>query len=187
MEQIFTLYTWQLADWDITKEKRDPSKGILMWHSGWEKLQLLYKRLEQKTGSSDFIWCFSKYEHWKQTAISRLWVLNVPTSKIFKFLDHKVWDTMREDINNDRQPDDTSWDKLILGRNEGIKGLLDKNDNITPLVRVPLCTTVKIINKDKFNIGPYIHHAEIEDLPASECEAKRCRDEGYNWQPQREN
>ncbi len=179
----FRLYTWQLPDWDITKEKRDPSKGPLRWRGDtWDRLQPLYKKLEEKVGTLDFLWCFTAYEHWEENVISRLWVLDVPSSKIFHVLDYRIWGTMVTTILNNRQPEHTSWDKLIVERSEGIKRLSDgNNDGITPLVSVPLCTSIQVINNSKFNKGDGFSdaNAKYEDLPTSECEAKKCRDEGH--------
>ena len=141
MEQCFRLYTWQNPDWDITKEKRDPSKCPQRWGDIWDNLQLLYKKLEKKIDTLDFLWCFAEYVHWKQLDISRLWVLDVPSLGIFHFLDSEIWGTMVQDVNNDKQPEETSWDKLIVERSEGIKRLsAGNNTDITPLVLVPLCT-----------------------------------------------
>ena len=179
MEQ-FQLYTWQLPDWDITKEKRDPSKGSLRWGGDtWDRLQPLYKKLEKKVGTLDFLWCFPAYKHWTQSEISRLWKLKVPSSKIFHVLYSEVWETMAQAVLNNEQPEHISWDKLIVERSEGIKRLsAGNNDDITSLVRVPLCTSIQVIDKSKFNKGPRFANAKYEDLPTSECEAKRCRDEG---------
>jgi len=180
MEQRFTLYTWQLPDWDITKEKRDPSKGPLRWEEyTWDKLQSLYKKLEEKVGTLDFLWCYPVYEHWRQTEISRLWVLDVPSSKIFHFLDSGIWAKMLQAIENNEQPEDASWDKLIVKRSEGIESLsAGNNDAITPLVYVPLCTSIQVIDKSRLNKGPRYTNAQYDDLPTSVCEAKKCRDEG---------
>jgi len=108
-------------------------------------------------------------------------VLDVPSSKIFHVLDSEIWETMVQAVLNNRQPEHISWDKLIVERSEGIKRLsAGNNDDITPLVRVPLCTSIQVIDKSKFNKGPRFAdaNAKYEDLPTSECEAKRCRDEG---------
>ncbi|MHC4659525.1 MAG: hypothetical protein ACYS83_10195 [Planctomycetota bacterium] len=184
------MYTWQNPDWDITKEKRDPSKGPLRWgRDTWEKLKPLYKKLEEKVGTLDFVWCYPAYKHWIKTKMSRLWVLKVPSSKIFHVLDSEIWDTMADAVLNDRQPEHISWDKLIVERSEGIKRLsAGNNDDITPLVLVPLCTSIQVIDRSRFNKGPKHSNAKYEDLPTSECEAERCRDEGYKrgaWRQRR--
>ena len=179
MKQCFRLYTWQNPDWDITKEKRDPSKGPLRWGDEWDVLQHLYLELYKKVGTSDFVWCFAEYEHWKQPGIYRLWVLDVSSSKIFHFLDSGIWAKMYQDTENKEQLKETSWDKLFVERSEGIEKLsAGNNDDISPLVPVPLCTSIQVIDKSKFNKGPRHADAKYEDLPTSECEAKRCRDEG---------
>jgi len=68
---------------------------------------------------------------------------------------------------------------LIVERSEGIKRLsAGNNDDITPLVLVPLCISIQVIDKNKFNKGLRFGYVKYEDLPTSECEAKRCRDEG---------
>jgi hypothetical protein len=179
MEQRFTLYTWQLPDWDITKEKRDPSKGPLRWGGDtWARLQPLYKKLEEKVGTLEFLWCFPAYKHWNHSEIYRLWVLDVPSSKIFHVLDSEIWETMVQAVLNNRQPEHISWDNLIVERSEGIEKLVaGNNDDITPLVLVPLRTSIQVIDNSKFNKG-HRADAKYEDLPTSECEAKRCRDEG---------
>ena len=181
MKQCFRLYTWQNPDWDITKEKRDPSKGPLRWGDEWDVLQHLYLELYKKVGTSDFVWCFAEYEHWKQPGIYRLWVLDVSSSKIFHFLDSGIWAKMYQDTENKEQLKETSWDKFFVERSEGIEKLsAGNNDDISPLVPVPLCTSILVIDKSKFNKGPKFADASAryEDLPTSECEAKRCRDEG---------
>ena len=179
MNQCFRLYTWQNPDWDITKEERDPSKCSQRWGDIWKNLQLLNKKLEKKIGTLDFLWCFAEYEHWKQLDISRLWVLDVPSTEIFHFLDSNLWAKMLQDIENNEQPEDISWDKLIVERSEGVEKLSARNnDDITPLVCVPLCTSIQVVDKSRFNKGPRYTDAKYKDLPTSECEAKRYRDEG---------
>jgi len=179
MNPCFRLYTWQNPDWDIEKEKRDPSKGRQRWRDKWDELQQLYPKLKKKVGTLDFVWCYAEYVHWMQLDISRLWVFEVPSSKIFKFLDSKIWETMIEDTKNNRQPEDASWNKLIVERSEGIKRLsAGNNDDITPLVCVPLCNSIQVVDKSRFNKGPRYPDAKYEDLPTSECGAKRYRDEG---------
>lgn len=181
MEQCFRLYTWQNPDWDIEKEKRDPSKGRQRWRDTWDELQQLYPKLKKKVGTLDFVWCYAEYVHWKQLEISRLWVFDVPSSKIFQFLDSDIWNTMLQNVNNNKQPEDICWNQLIVERSEGIKRLsAESNADITPLVLVPLCPLILVIDKSKFNKGPKFADASAryEDLPTSECEAKRCRDEG---------
>jgi len=182
MKQYFPLYTWQNPDWDITKEKRDPSYGYQRWGDTWDKLQLLYDKLEKEIGTLDFVWCFTGYytknNHWMDD-ISRLWELSVPSSKIFQFLDSNIWEAMRQSVEVDKQPEDICWNQLLVERNEGIKRLsAGNNGNITPLVLVPLCTTIRVDDRSKFSTGLAIP-VKYEDLPTSECEAKRCRDEGY--------
>jgi len=180
VEQCFKLYTWQNPDWDITREKRDPSKGPLRWgDEDWARLQPLYKKLEEKVGTLDFLWCYPAYKHWNQIDISKLWVLKVPSSKIIHVLDSAIWGMMADAVLDNKQPENICWNQLIVERSEGIKRLSDgNNDDITPLVTVPLCTSIQVIDKSKFNKG--IRHTDVkcEDLPTSECEAKRCRDEG---------
>ncbi len=180
MDEYLRLYTWQLPDWDITKEKHDPSKGLIRWGKDtWHRLQPLYKKLEEKVGTLDFLWCYPAYKHWNQNEISRLWVLKVPSSKIFHVLDSGIWDTMVQAVLNDKQPEQISWDNLIVERSEGIEKIVaGNNDDITPLVLVPLCTSIQVIDKSRFNKGCRHTDAKYEDLPTSECEAKRCREEG---------
>ncbi len=180
MEQHFKLYTWQLPSWDIAKEARDPSKCVLRWKDIWPRLQPLYEKLANKAGTADFVWCFSAYEHWKQPEISKLWVLDVPTSKIFKFIDSNVWGMMVQDSEDNKQPEDSSWDNLIMARSDGINRLSAGNNDITPLVLVPICKSIRVIDKSRFNMGPSHSSAKYEDLPTSECEAKRYRGEVYN-------
>ena len=181
MKQCFPLYTWQNPDWDITKEKRDPSYGPQRWGDTWDKLQLLYDKLEKEIGTLDFVWCFTKYEYWFDD-LRRLWVLDVPSSKIFQFLDSNIWEAMRQSVEVDKQPEDICWNQLLVERSEGIKRLsAGNNSNITPLVRVPLCTSIRVDDRPKFSTGPAIPVIPVkyEDLPTSEVEAKKCRDEGY--------
>jgi len=179
MEQRFTLYTWQLPDWDITKENRDPSKGPLRWEEDtWDRLQPLYKKLEEKVGTLDFLWCYPAYEYWKQYKISRLWVLDVPSLEIFKFFDSKIWEVMFDCVDNNKQPEDIHWDQLIVEKSEGIKMLSSGNKNdITPVILVPISPLIRVIDKSRFNKGPNHSNARYEDLPTSVCEAKKCRNE----------
>ena len=181
MKQCFRLYTWQNPDWDITKEKRDPSKSPQKWGDEWDKLQPLYLKLNKKVGTPDFIWCYVEYEHWRQPEIHRLWELDVPSSKIFQFLDSGIWAKMYQDAENCEQSGDICWDKLIVERSEGVKRLsAGNNDNITLLMRVPLCASIQVIYKSNFNKGAKFADAsaQYDDLPTSVCEAKKCRDEG---------
>ncbi len=181
MKQCFRLYTWQLPDWDITKEKRDPSKGSQGWgEDTWKRLQPLYTKLEEKVGTLDFLWCFPAYEHWKVSEIRRLWVFDVPSSKIFQFLVSDIWGAMVQNVLNNEQPEDRCWNELILERNEGIKRLsAGNNGNITPLIHVPLSPSIRVVDNKKFNKGTAYSNAPYEDLPTSECEAMKCREEGY--------
>ncbi len=177
MEQCYRLYTWQNPDWDIIKEKRDPSKCLQRWgRDTWDRLQLLYKKLEKKIGTLDFIWCYAEYEHWRQPEISKLWELDVPSSEIFHVLDSSIWAKMLQDIENNEQPKDISWGDLIVG----VERLSAGNNDVTPLVRVPLCTSIQVIYKNKFNKGPQFPDAsaQYKDLPTSVCEAKKCREKG---------
>ncbi|MCK4822460.1 hypothetical protein KA005_42240 [bacterium] len=178
MNQCFRLYTWQLPDWDITREHRDPSKGFQAWRCDtWPRLQLLYSKLEERIGTLDFLWCFAKYEYWYDTPIRKLWELDVPSSEIFHFLDSDTWETMRKNAENGEQPAKICWDELIIERNEGIKRLSTGNkDNITPLVRLLVPSEWTDRSRSRFSNGPA--YVKYKDLPTSECEAKRCRDEG---------
>ena len=181
MKQCFRLYTWQNPDWDIIKEKRDPSKSPQKWGDEWDVLQQLYPELHKRVGTSDFVWCYVEYKHWRQPKIHRLWELDAPSSKIFKFLDLGIWAKMYEDAENKKHPKETSWGKLIVERSEGIEKISTGNyDNITLLMRVPLCDSIQIVYKNKFNKGPKFADAsaQCDDLPTSVCEAKKCRDRG---------
>lgn len=181
MNQYFRLYTWQLPDWDVTKEKRDPSKGSQRWgEDTWEKLQTLYIKLEEKIGTLDILWCFAEYEHWKANILVKLWVLDVPNAGIFQFLDSDIWEAMVQDVLNNEQPEDGHWDQLIVGRNEGMKRLsAGNNGNITPLVHVPLSPSIRVVDNSKFNKGIANSNALYGDLPTSEYDARKCREEGY--------
>lgn len=181
MNKSFRLYTWQNPDWDITKEKRDPSKGLQDWGKDtWDRLQPLYKKLEKKVDTCDFVHCFAEYEHWKQSKIRKLWVLDVPSSVIFKCLDSDIWEKMVQDVLNNIQPNDMSWDKLIVEISEGIRKLSTGNNaDITPLVLVPLSRSIQVISNNRFNKGPNYPNAKYEDLPTSECEARRNRKRKY--------
>ncbi len=180
MKQCFRLYTWQNPHWDITKEKRDSSKGLQSWGTDtWNRLQPLYAKLEKEIGTLSFVHCFAEYTYWKQSEIRRLWVLDVPSSKIFSFLNSRIWEGIVQDVLNNIQPKHISWDKLIVERSERMKRLsAGNNADITPLVPVPLSPLIRVIDNSKFNKGPSCSNAKYEDLPTSKCEAKRCRDEG---------
>jgi len=181
MKQCFRLYTWQLPNWDVTKEKRDPSNGPQRWgEDTWQKLQPLYTKLEEKIGTLDFLWCFAEYEHWNGSVLVKLWELDVPSAEIFQFLDSDVWGAMVQDVLNNEQHEDGRWDRLIVGRNEGIKRLsAGNNSNITPLVHVPLSPSILVVDNSKFNKGTAHTNAPYEDLPTSEYEAMKCREDGY--------
>ena len=173
-QDSITLYTWQHPVWDITKEKRDLSYGPQRWGDKWDKLQLLYEKLEKKIGTPDFLFCFAEYEYWMDE-VRKLWVLDTSNSEIFKFLDSKIWETMIEDTKNNKQPEDTSWDKLIVERSEGIKRLsAGNNSNITPLIRVPISPLIKVLD-NRISKGPKDLKYDYKKLPTSEHEAKRFR------------
>ncbi len=174
------MYTWQLPDWDITKEERDPSKGPRRWGEDmWDKLQPLYTKLEEKIGPVDFVWCFAEYEHWNANVLVKLWVLDVPSAEVFQFVDSDIWEAMVQNVRRNEQPEDRCWNELIRERNEGIIRLsAGNNGNITPLVHVPLSPSIRVVDKSRFNKGSRHSHARYEDLPTSVCDAKKCRDEG---------
>lgn len=173
-QDLITLYTWQHPVWDITKEKRDTSKTSQAWKETWVVLQPLYNKLEEKIGTPDFLFCFAEYKYWMEE-VRKLWVLDTPNSEIFKFLDSKTWETMIKDTGNNKQPDDTSWDKLIVERSEGIKRLsAGNNSNITPLIRVPISPLIKVLD-NRISIGPKHLKYDYKKLPTSEYEAKRVR------------
>jgi len=175
MNQCFRLYTWQLPDWDITREHRDPSKGFQAWRGDtWPRLQLLYSKLEERIGTPDFLFCFAEYEYWMEE-VRKLWVLDTPNSEIFKFLDSKIWNKMYQDACNNKQPDDIYWNQLIVERSEGIKRLsAGNNSNITPLIRVPISPLIKVLD-NRISIGPEHLKYDYKKLPTSEYEAKRVR------------
>ncbi len=178
MEQKFQLYTWQSSSWDITRDKRDSSKALLAWGDHRSILEPLYEKLEKVVGTLDFVWCFPAYEYWGQDE-RMLWKLDVAdSSDVFRFLDDKVWEDIHDDAQKNRQTEQAIWDSLILEKGEGVKRLFDRNNkNVSPLVHVPLCTSITVINK-RFNIGNYYGDVKYENLPTSECEAKKRRDEG---------
>ena len=118
-QDLITLYTWQNPVWDITKEKRDLSKAPQAWKENWVVLQPLYSKLEEKIGTPNFLFCFVEYEYWMDD-IRKLWVLDTSISEMFEFLDSKIWEKMIEDTKNNKQPENASWDKLIVERSEGM-------------------------------------------------------------------
>ena len=181
MKQCFQLYTWQLPNWDVTREKRDPSKGSQRWgEDTWRRLQPLYTKLEEKIGPLNVLWCFAEYEHWNDSVLVRLWVLDVPSVEIFQFLDSDIWEAMVQNVLNNEQPEERCWDQLIVERNEGIKRLsAGNNGNITPVVHVPLSPSIRVVDNTKFNKGTVCSNAPYKDLPTSECEAMKCREEGH--------
>ncbi len=170
-QDLITLYTWQHPVWDITKEKRDPSKGPQAWKEKWVVLQPLYSKLEEKIGTPNFLFCLAEYEYWMDE-VRKLWVLDTPNSEIFEFLDSKTWETMIKDTQNNKQPEDIYWNQLIVERSEGIKRLsAGNNSNITPLIRVPISPLIKVLDK-RISIGPKDLKYDYKKLPTSECEAK---------------
>jgi len=179
MEKHFKLYTWQNPDWDITKEKYDPSMSLQSWGKDtWDRLQLIYEKLKLKIGTLDVVHCFAEYEHWNHSEIRRLWELDVPSSAIFNFLNDKIWDAMVKNVLNNIRPDDIIGNNVILEISEGIKILsTGTNIDITPLVLVPLSRSIQVISNDRFNKGNNYHNAKYEDLPTSISEAKKCREE----------
>lgn len=173
-QDLITLYTWQNPEWDITKEKRNPSKGPQVWKEEWVVLQPLYNKLEEKIKTRDFLFCLAKYEYWMEE-VRKLWVLNVPSSKIFKFLDSKTWERMIEVTKKNKQPENVYWNQLIMERSEGIKRLsAGNNSNITPLIRVPISPLIKVLD-NRISIGPEHLKYDYKKLPTSEYEAKRVR------------
>lgn len=181
MERFFPLYTWQLPEWDVTTEKRDPTKGSRAWGDDtWRILKLLYKKLEKKIGTLSFLWCFTTYEHWHGSEIFRLWELDVPSSGIEHFLDSKIWESLFEDAQNNKQYDDMRWDQLVIKRSEGLKRISDENKvNITSLIKVPLSPSIMIVSNGRFNTGVHHGNTSLENLPTSICEAKKYRDPLY--------
>lgn len=177
MEQNFELYTWQGPNWDITKENRDPSYGPLSWKDDWDRVQPLYLELFKRVGTSHFVWCYHAYKHWKRYEIRRLWVLKVPSSMIFKILDYELWYTMYEDVGEQTQLNKYDWDKLFVERSEGIEKISAGNNNISLLIRVPLCTSIQVIEKNRFNEGSGGRALKYEDLPTSVSDAERYRNE----------
>ena len=179
MEESFQLYTWQNPGWDITKGKHDPSKSRLRWGDTFDRLKPLYKKLEEKLGCLDFVWCLPKYEYWVQE-IRTLWVLHVPSPEIFHLLDSRIWAQMYEDTETVEQLQEPSWDKLFVERSEGIQKLsAGNNKDITPLLCVPLSTSIQVLDK-RFSVGPlYLnprYQERYEALPTSENEAKAEHD-----------
>ena len=173
-QDLITLYTWQHPVWDITKKKRDLSKGPQAWKEKWVVLQPLYNKLAKKIGTPGFLFCFAEYEYWMDE-IRKLWVLNVPSAKIFQFLDSKIWNKVYQDACNNKQPEDIYWNQLIVKRSEGIKRLsAGNNSNITPLIRVPISPLIKVLD-NRISIGPEHPKYDYKKLPTSEYEAKRVR------------
>jgi hypothetical protein len=170
-----------MPEWDITEENRDPSKCPQKWGDEWDVLQQLYPELHKQVGTSDFVWCYAKYAHWRRPEIHRLWEFDVPSSKIFQFLDSGIWAKMYQDVENNKQSEDICWKKLIMEKSEGIEKISTGNhDNLTLLMCVPLCDSIQVIYKNKFNKGPKFADAsaQYDDLPTSEWEARKCRDRG---------
>lgn len=200
MEQHFRLYTWQGLDFDITKEKRDPSKVAKSWGVEWDELQQLYPELDKRVGTSSFIWCYPDYVYWNRLEIRRLWSLCVPSSKILYFSDSGVWAKLMRNAESTEQPKDKEqsnealWDKLLVKGSEGIEKIFAENNNawnnnIALLIRIPLCNSIHVINKNKFSKADMIGCAKTpyDDLPISVCEAKKCQDRGTkrgNWKRQ---
>ena len=181
MKQCFRLYTWQIPDWDVTKDKRDPSKGPQRWgEDTWKRLQPLYTKLKEKIGTLDFLWCYAEYEHWNGSVLVKLWELDVPSAGIFQFLDSDIWGAMVQNVLDNEQPEDRRWNQLIVERNQGMERLsAGNNGNITPLVHVPLSPSIRVVDNSKFNKGTANFNAPYGDLPTSECEAMKWREEGY--------
>jgi len=195
------LYTWQLPDWDIINQHHDPSKASQSWGSYTsKKLRVPYEKLWDKLGTSDFIWCFTKYEYWKQE-IRKLWVLDVPSSeisrflnrhkahtydkdeqssKILRFLDSNIWEKMLRCAEDNNQPDDTLWNKLFLKDNEAINKLYAGNNDGSILALVKLLIPLEWREDIRFSVGPQYSTASFSetyiDLPISENKAKKYRD-----------
>jgi len=174
------LWTWQLARWHITAQRRDPAAILEAWGAEMaEILKPLYERLYQELGTQDFVWCFTKYEHWKQLEVRRLWELDVPRDDVLRYIDSPVWQGL---INlAKRSPakvaNATDWGRLLLEEEEALRRMsAESGGDVEPLLRVPIDASWVIDNR-KFNKGPDYSNAALADLPTCENEAKRCRRE----------
>ena len=174
------LWTWHLPDWDITCQRRDLSR---MAEASGEDiariLRPLYERLHREVKTEGFIFCCMRYEHWRQLEVRRLWVLDVPTHQVFKYMDSCAWEAIRKTAKRSKEEalEARAWDSLFLSEEEALSRLSSgRAASVVALLRVPIATGW-VIDKTRFNMGTRAPASKTgyEDLPTSESEARWCR------------
>lgn len=170
------LWTWQCPDWDITAQPRDASRMQKAWgeHSG-PSLAPLYDRLHEELGTDQFLFCFTRYEHWLE-GVRRLWVLDVPTHSILRYKDSPSWEALLKLSRCDGSavPSAPEWDTLFVDESSALSRIDSGERNVIPLVAVPISRDCVTCNK-KFNKGRRYPDAPYKELPDSEEAARRCQ------------
>ena len=148
--QTIRLWTWQLPDWDIRCEARDPTRGAEAWgNQTWLRLQALYPGVEALAGTSDVVWCCTRYEYWGQLDRRRLWELGVPISHVLAYVDSHVWNSVLFAQDFSTVSENEAWRRLLLPSEKALRAL----GSVTPLLRVPL-RSEWVRNCDRISRGP---------------------------------
>ncbi|GEM_PF-1636893 len=183
------LWTWQLPNWDLTCERRDPERLCDAWGNELAgELKPLYAKLFQTIGTDNFIWCSPLYEHWAQWEVRRLWVLNVQRSMVLRYICDRTWEKLRHDARSKRESleDFAPWHSLFLSESvasdiiasDKMQDDLRKRSGVSVLLVLPI-SAAWVVDRTRFNMGPGVLNPldiRYEDLPTEESEAKRLRD-----------
>lgn len=176
--EALRLWTWQLPDWDITSQKRDAARVAEAWGEDTaERLQPLYEKLYRELGTADLVWCLAHYKHWRQLEVRRLWVLDVPQGRVFRYTDSRAWKEMVD--TSDRSAEDAAkspaWHRLFLDEGEARRRIAaGEAGSVVPLLTVPI-PRAWVVDSARSNKGTHDADARFADLPTSEDEARSFR------------
>ena len=178
-ETGLTLWTWQSPDWDITRQCHDSSRMEEAWGKETaDRLRPHYERLYKELGTENFLFCFTRYAHWAQLEIRRLWKLHVPTSGVFQYQDSDMWESLVQSSGPKKVSKQEAWSSMFLDPGEALCRIASdaRADKIVPLLRVPV-PAAWVCDRQRFNKGPRSGlRANYENLPTSENAARRFRD-----------
>ncbi|NLX12902.1 MAG: hypothetical protein GXY44_04505 [Phycisphaerales bacterium] len=165
------LWTWQLPDWDITRQKRDLSYIEEAWGEYTaNRLRTLYDRLHRKLGTEEFLFCTTQYTYWAQLEIRRLWVLDVPREKVFCYISSPMWEALVSQ-NFCMVTEEEAWQNLILDDDKMMtRTTSGQMKDIDPLIKVPIHSEW-VVDNTKGNMGKgnmgivRASRSRYEDLP----------------------
>jgi hypothetical protein len=87
------LWTWQTCGFDIKSANIDLSKSA--YFSLTPRIEAGYKKLHQRLGTDQLVWCTTNPEKWCQSSLanpSRVqWRIEIQTSKVLALIDPIVW------------------------------------------------------------------------------------------------